>query len=218
MAEENEHTEENQENEGKKSKLAFLSNIKGKVKLPALKVGNPLGKISSLPKKKKFIVIGASLFIIMLLAILAFLFFLPKDDSQLEEALQEEVEVVEEIDERELEFDLNEELGISGGKVLEFEEMIVNISGTSASGKKTTRFLKLKVSLVVQDNGHYNEVESRRMYMRDAFQDYLRQIDEKELNGSLGLMNIKMNLLKRAKTILGNKTPREVLILDLVVQ
>ena len=92
--------------------------------------------------------------------------------------------------------------------------MIVNISGLLRQ-EKDDEVLKLKMSLVVQDNGHYNEVESRRMYMRDAFQDYLRQIDEKELNGSLGLMNIKMNLLKRAKTILGNKTLERSLYLTL---
>ena len=44
MAEENENTEENQENEGKKSKLAFLSNIKGKVKqIACFKSGQPTG-------------------------------------------------------------------------------------------------------------------------------------------------------------------------------
>ena len=47
----------------------------------------------------------------MLLAILAFLFFLPKDDSQLEEALQRKLKWLKRLTERELEFDLNEELG-----------------------------------------------------------------------------------------------------------
>ena len=57
----------------------------------------------------------------MLLAILAFYFFLPKDDSQLEEALQEEAKLLKRLT-SELEFDLNEELGISGGKVLDLKK------------------------------------------------------------------------------------------------
>ena len=206
-----EEIDENEEEDSeKKGKLSFLS----RVKLPSFL---SLSKLKSLPKKRLII------FFVLLLFILSAIgagIYLTKD-SEGSDALQEKEEVItEEIepDEREEQLDLNIPNDGSGGKVLEFDEMIVNISGISATGAKTTRFLKLKVSRVVKDNDNVREIKSRQIYMRDAFQDYLRQVDERELLGSIGLLNLKTNLLQRAKAILGNTAPQEILVLDLIVQ
>lgn len=103
--------------------------------------------------------------------------------------------------------------------VMPFEEMIVNITATAASGRQTSRFLKLDLALVydrTQDEG--GMVEMRHVFLRDAFQDYLRQLAERDLDGTLGLVTVKGELLRRARAIAGNDAPHEVLIMGLVIQ
>ena len=225
MADENnENTDNSNENgeEGsqKKGKFAFLGAITSKVKLPSIFKKLPLGKLSSMPRKKLIMLIGV-LFAAIAALSLGIWVAMNTTSGTLDDPNEEEVEeVVQEAepDIREEEFDLHGLELNNGGIVLEFDEMIVNITGRSASGKKTTRFLKVKLSLVVEDNGNFDEIESRKIYMRDSFQDYLRQVDEAELIGSMGLMNLKVNLLQRAKAIVGNKAPKEVFILDLIIQ
>mgnify|MGYP001076511203 CR=1 FL=1 len=103
-------------------------------------------------------------------------------------------------------------------KVLELDEMVVNITGTSSSGRKTSRFLKVKVSLVYSSSDGESKITSRKAFMRDSFQDYLRQLDEKELVGTLGFTNLKVELLKRAQAIINSNEITDVLISELVVQ
>ena len=103
--------------------------------------------------------------------------------------------------------------------VMPFDEMIVNITATAASGRQTSRFLKLDMALVydrTQDAG--GMVEMRHVFLRDAFQDYLRQLAERDLDGTLGLVTVKGELLRRARAIAGNDAPHEVLIMGLVIQ
>ena len=103
--------------------------------------------------------------------------------------------------------------------VMPFDEMIVNITATAASGRQTSRFLKLDLALVydkTQDEGGL--VEMRHVFLRDAFQDYLRQLAERDLDGTLGLVTVKGELLRRARAIAGNDAPHEVLIMGLVIQ
>jgi flagellar protein FliL len=101
--------------------------------------------------------------------------------------------------------------------ILNLEEMIVNITGYTATGRTTSRFLKLKVS-IVYDETIGQELASRKLFLRDAFQDYLRQLNEKDLAGSIGLATLKAELLKRAKSIAGNEAPKSVLVGDLIIQ
>ncbi|NDV50799.1 flagellar basal body-associated protein FliL [Salipiger sp. PrR003] len=103
---------------------------------------------------------------------------------------------------------------------LNFDEMIVNITGYTAAGRKTSRFMKIKFTMVYEDHGAEAaaELESRKLYMRDAFQDYLRQLDERDLQGSFGLVRLRSELLKRAKAVAGNDAPHEILIGDLIIQ
>ncbi|SFP65370.1 flagellar basal body-associated FliL family protein [Tranquillimonas alkanivorans] len=103
--------------------------------------------------------------------------------------------------------------------VMPFDEIIVNITSTTASGRRTTRFLKLNVALVYDDKAHdAGMIEERLLYMRDAFQDYLRLLTERDLQGSLGLTRLKAELLRRARAVSGSDAPREILIADLIIQ
>ncbi|APX89197.1 hypothetical protein BV394_05270 [Brevirhabdus pacifica] len=112
--------------------------------------------------------------------------------------------------------------GSAGGaatEIMPFKEIIVNITAITASGRRTSRFLKLNVALVydaAQDADGL--VSARQLYMRDAFQDYLRQLTERDLQGTQGLLTLKEELLRRARAIAGSEAPREILVADLIVQ
>lgn len=111
--------------------------------------------------------------------------------------------------------------GSAGPKLMvtPFKEMIVNITATTASGRQTTRFLKLNVALVYDEAaaGGAN-IEARKLYLRDSFQDYLRLLTERDLQGSYGLAMLKTELLRRARAISGSEAPQDILISDLIVQ
>ena len=100
-----------------------------------------------------------------------------------------------------------------------FKEIIVNITDVTASGRRTTRFLKLNVALIYDEAapGAAN-VAARQLYMRDSFQDYLRQLTVRDLQGSIGLVTLKAELLRRARTISGSDAPAEMLVADLIIQ
>lgn len=103
--------------------------------------------------------------------------------------------------------------------VMPFQEMIVNISATTDSGRQTSRFLKLDLALVYDKTQDADGlVEARHIFLRDAFQDYLRQLADRDLEGTYGLVNIKGELLRRARAISGSDAPHELLITGLVIQ
>ncbi|EYD73649.1 flagellar basal body-associated FliL family protein [Limimaricola hongkongensis] len=100
-----------------------------------------------------------------------------------------------------------------------FEEIIVNITATTVSGRQTSRFLKLDLALIYDSAApDAARLEERRIYMRDSFQDYLRTLDERDLRGSLGLSELKSELLRRARAVSGGAAPREILVSDMIVQ
>jgi flagellar FliL protein len=61
-------------------------------------------------------------------------------------------------------------------------------------------------------------IEERKPFVRDAFQDYLRQLSERDIQGSAGLTVLKAELLRRARSVADSDAPREILIADLIVQ
>jgi flagellar FliL protein len=106
-----------------------------------------------------------------------------------------------------------------GYAMANFDDMIVNITAVTATGRVTSRFLKLKVALVYDQTAEGAEnVAGRELFMRDAFQDYLRQLSERDLQGSIGIVNLKAELLRRARAIAESRAPSEVLIADMVIQ
>ncbi|MCB1342147.1 MAG: flagellar basal body-associated FliL family protein [Pseudooceanicola sp.] len=103
--------------------------------------------------------------------------------------------------------------------VTPFKEIIVNISATTATGRVTTRFMKLNVALVYDETlAGADRIEERRLFIRDSFQDYLRLLTEQDLRGSLGLVVVKQELLHRARTVTESLAPQEILVADLIVQ
>lgn len=103
--------------------------------------------------------------------------------------------------------------------VTPFKEIIVNISATTATGRETSRFLKLNLALVYDEAmPGADQIEPRKLFLRDSFQEYLRQLNEADLQGSVGLVNLKSELLRRARAIADSDAPQEILIADLIVQ
>lgn len=99
------------------------------------------------------------------------------------------------------------------------KEIIVNITSISVTGRRTTRFLKLNLALVFDENiegaAHISE---RKIYIRDAFQNYLRQLTERDLSGTIGVVRLKSELLRRVRAVTESEAPKEVLISDIIVQ
>jgi flagellar FliL protein len=103
--------------------------------------------------------------------------------------------------------------------VTPFQEIIVNITATTATGRQTTRFLKMNIALVYDGMAEGSgNVEERKLYLRDSFQDYLRQLGERDVQGSYGIAMLKSELLRRARAIAASDAPRDILISDLIVQ
>lgn len=110
-----------------------------------------------------------------------------------------------------------EETGREG--ILEFEEIVTNINGFNAKGQATQAFLKLSVVMVYRpDPGAAELMASRQPFMRDLFTGYARSLTETDVRGMSGLLNVKAELLKRARAAAGSDLPQEILINDLVVQ
>lgn len=109
--------------------------------------------------------------------------------------------------------------GSHGMEMLTFDEMIVNITSVTLQGRQTSRFLKTNLALVYDPEAEgADRIASRQVYMRDGFQDYMRQLTEMDLKGSIGLVELKSELLRRARAITGSTAPREILVADLIVQ
>ncbi len=99
------------------------------------------------------------------------------------------------------------------------KEIVVNITAVSLAGRKSTRFLKLNLALVFDEHAEGAEhVTDRRVYIRDAFQNYLRQLTERDLSGTIGVLRLKSELLRRARAITESDAPKEVLISDIIIQ
>lgn len=103
--------------------------------------------------------------------------------------------------------------------MLEFGEILTNITSVSAQGVPRNAFLKLNIVLVYRpDDGAKALMESRQPFMRDLFNGYARSLTEADVRGMAGILNVKSELLKRARAAAGNDLPQEILISDLIVQ
>ncbi len=103
--------------------------------------------------------------------------------------------------------------------MLEFDEILTNIVSYNAQGVPSNAFLKLNVVLVYRpDDGALAKMESRQPFMRDLFNGYARSLTEADVRGQAGILNVKAELLKRARAAAGNDLPQEILISDLIVQ
>lgn len=102
--------------------------------------------------------------------------------------------------------------------VTPLDEIVVDISTRSVTGEPIRRFLKADLALVYRDEVGAEHGEAKRTHLRDAFVDYLRQLDGRDIAGSAGLARLRADLLHRARVVMGPHAPSQVLIADLVMQ
>lgn len=108
---------------------------------------------------------------------------------------------------------------VADSGLLAFADILTNIQSFDAQGQPTKAFLKVNLVVTYRpDEGSGEIMESRRAFMRDLFNGYLRGVSEADLKGMAGVLYIKAELLKRARAAVGNDLPQEVLINDLIVQ
>lgn len=103
--------------------------------------------------------------------------------------------------------------------LLDFDDIVVNITETTADGTSAARYLKIHLALVYPESHEADaEMTAKKPFIRDTFTGFLRQMTVEDLRGSIGLIKLKAELLKRARAVVGDDTPSEILISDLVVQ
>ena len=109
--------------------------------------------------------------------------------------------------------------GMADSGLLEFGDILTNISGFDAGGQPKRVFLKVNLMVVYRtDEGSGEVMAQRKPFMRDLFNTYLRGLAEPDLRGMAGMLHVKAELLKRARAAVGSDLPQEVLINDLIVQ
>lgn len=103
--------------------------------------------------------------------------------------------------------------------LLEFADFLTNITSVDAQGMERSAFLKVRLIVAYRtDEGAAETMKKHQPFMRDLFNTYLRTLNETDVRGMAGLLNVKAQLLKRARAAAGSDLPEEILISDLIVQ
>ncbi|MGE4220251.1 MAG: flagellar basal body-associated FliL family protein [Alphaproteobacteria bacterium] len=102
------------------------------------------------------------------------------------------------------------------GYFIDLDEMLVSLSG--GSGRSKANFLKLRVSLEVEDKSYEVRIKDVMPRIKDNFQVFLREVRLEELEGSNGLFRVKEELLSRVNTAVYPAKVKAVLIREMLVQ
>lgn len=93
-------------------------------------------------------------------------------------------------------------------------EMVVNLS----AAEKRAQYLKLKVSLEVENQMVIEALQPVMPRVLDVFQLYLRELRSSDLDGSAGIFRLKEELLRRVNIELHPNKVTRVLFTDIIVQ
>ncbi|GHU03805.1 flagellar basal body protein FliL [Alphaproteobacteria bacterium] len=93
-------------------------------------------------------------------------------------------------------------------------EMLVNLNST---GRKQS-YLKIRVSLELQDALDVSRVETVMPRVADKFQVYLRELRPEDLQGSAGILHLREELLVRVNAIVSPAKVNDVLFKEMLVQ
>lgn len=104
--------------------------------------------------------------------------------------------------------------GPDGVTFLTLPDMVVNIQ--SADGRPT--FLKLKLTLEMEDAYLAQTLQAEAPRLQDMFQGYLRELRPEELAGSAGSHQLRQELLRRVNLIAAPGQVDAVLIEEMLVQ
>lgn len=93
-------------------------------------------------------------------------------------------------------------------------ELLVNLSG---QGRRSS-FLKISLSLELEDPGDIPKIEAVLPRIVDAFQSYMRELRPEDLRGSAGLYRLREELLARVNTSVQPAKVNDVLFKEMLVQ
>ena len=102
----------------------------------------------------------------------------------------------------------------AGPFFVELDDLIVNLA--TQPGKKPS-YLKLKVTLEL-DHPDTPALDSAKPRIVDTFQVYLRELRQEDLQGSVGVVRLKEELLQRVNAAVAPIEVRAVLFKDFLVQ
>jgi len=104
---------------------------------------------------------------------------------------------------------------ISGDAVFyDLQEMLVNIN----TGGRKTVYLKIRVSLELENGDDITKVEEMMPRIVDNFQIYLRELRIEDLKGSAGMYRLREELLKRVNVAVAPAKVNDVLFKEMLVQ
>lgn len=93
-------------------------------------------------------------------------------------------------------------------------EMLVNLN---SAGRKQS-FLKIRVSLELQNALDVSRVEAVMPRVADSFQVYLRELRVEDLQGSAGMLRLREELLSRVNAVVSPAKVNDVLFKEMLVQ
>ncbi len=146
-------------------------------------------------RKKLFLLIGIAALVILLAGGGAAYFFLLSGKSPQEEMLAE---------------------AAGSAYIYDMPAMTVNLSGTDEN--ESPHFLKLSVSLELENEAMVQVVEPRMARVRDAFQVYLRELRRGDLEGSAGIYRLKEELRRRVNIAIDPARVEDILFREILVQ
>ena len=96
----------------------------------------------------------------------------------------------------------------------EMPEFIVSLN----NGDRKSRFMKIRVSLELEDKAVVPEVERLMPRIVDNVQVYLRELRAQDLKGSAGTLRLREELLKRINASVAPLRIGDVLFLEMLLQ
>jgi flagellar FliL protein len=96
----------------------------------------------------------------------------------------------------------------------DMQYILVNIQSSDG----TPAYLKLGVSLELEDEQHKAAIQPLMPRITDQFQAYLRELRLDDLKGSAGVMRLKEELLRRVNAAAAPYKVRDVLLKEMIVQ
>jgi len=96
----------------------------------------------------------------------------------------------------------------------DMQDILVNIQ----SNDGTPAYLKLGVSLELEDEAQKTALEPLMPRITDQFQAYLRELRLDDLKGSAGVLRLKEELLRRVNVAAAPYKVRDVLLKEMIVQ
>ncbi len=107
-----------------------------------------------------------------------------------------------------------EDTAIGGGVYYELPELLVNLN----TGDRKNAFLKIRISLEIEDPADIPRIEQIMPRIIDNFQVYLRELRIEDLKGAAGMYRLREEMLTRVSAAAAPIRIKDVLFREMLVQ